>query len=196
MDGLDLSGLTDDQLVELARLVIDEALRRNSATAAATEDHLLSAAEQLRIRHAAQTLDVRAARALERERLTIEARAAARIKEDEARAAMEAKKAAAERARVAKQNAELRAIIEKMAALTGCDPSILTLVKLLTNDIRNRMIVKDGPDFSAPRLVDWTDGGTIKTCRAAVKHKPELAELCAKAWRMMKVKSISGDDLS
>mgnify|MGYP000998730350 CR=1 FL=1 len=60
---MDLSALTDDQLIELARLVIDEGLRRNPATATATQDMMITAAERARIANLATDLEIRAARA-------------------------------------------------------------------------------------------------------------------------------------
>jgi hypothetical protein len=47
MNGLDFSGLTDDQIVELARGLAQESMRRNPATAAAFEAALIEEKERV-----------------------------------------------------------------------------------------------------------------------------------------------------
>ncbi len=74
MSILDFSGLTDDQLVELARACCKEAVRRSPAAYAAVERMMLDEAEKLRVAQTATAAEAAAARARERERIANEPR--------------------------------------------------------------------------------------------------------------------------
>jgi hypothetical protein len=80
MDRLDLSGLTDDQLVALARLLAEELSRRSDAVAAAAMDATDDVRAMARAAQAAAEAEAVRLRDGERQRAAAEAAAAVRRK--------------------------------------------------------------------------------------------------------------------
>ncbi len=78
MEGLDLSALTDDQLVELYRLVITEVSQRDPAVRAAAQAALLTETERVNIRRAAAEAEAARLREAERQRIELQAKAEVR----------------------------------------------------------------------------------------------------------------------
>jgi len=172
---MDLSALTDDQLIELARLVIDEGLRRNPATATATQDMMITAAERARIANLATDLEIRAARARERERI--------------ATAAASAVRAADAQARQEQRLAQARDLLARAAAWVEREPRDVTIVRL-----PGRVLVNEGSDrYARSHLADW-QGGALRTPRSLVARKPALAALCVEVADTLKIDCIRGVD--
>lgn len=184
MDGLDFSGLSDDQLVELARACCLEAVRRNAATAAAMEQMMLSEAEKARIARSASEMELAAQRAADRQRIAQEARAKVRAEEEartrEARAAHAAKQAQAAAEKVRAQDEIRKRWLTRFAELLGREPAGICLVLTETRYGR-RLIVNVGDDrWARDHLMDYNiQAQEIKTPRAHVKSKPALAALAA-----------------
>ena len=195
MDRLDFSGLTDDQLVELARACCLEAARRSPAAEAAMRSMMIDEAERIRIAKAAVETEIAAARARERERIAQEAAArvrageAARRAEEDARYAQErqasaaaaAAKAAAEaKAKAAAKAAERMAWLRRFADHLGLDPANI-IVGLTRTKFGYRVLVNEGDDrFARNHLLDYNvETGEIRTVQAYVKRKPDFAALAA-----------------
>ncbi|MDX4008662.1 hypothetical protein QYP00_19075 [Pseudomonas aeruginosa] len=134
MDELDFSGLSDDQLVELAIAIAKEAARRNPALQAAFAEAL----------------------ATEREKIDARLRGAERARQYEIqqaeRVAEAASKAVADEKMRSKRTELLRRYLEQVAYLIGRPPQELTLV-WKTSDWTRRV--------SGPRL-QWTSPALAK----------------------------------
>jgi hypothetical protein len=184
MDGLDLSGLSDDQLVELARACCLEAVRRNPAVAEAMRDAMLSEAEKARIAETATYAELAAARARERERIALEAAARVKAKEHAATAARIAEQAK-EKARQAKEKALAVmhrdiALLRQAGELVGRRPATLSLLYVLTKHGRQVYINPSSDRYTHDHLCAFNiKTGEIRSTAALVKHKPALAEFCA-----------------
>ena len=177
---LDLSHLTDDQLVELARLCCQEAVRRGDHTGAAMHAMMIDEAERARIARTAAENEAAAIRARERARIAEEAAARVRA-EDAARNAAARQKAAQEAAARAAAEAVRRADNERrwlrvFAELVGRKPSEISIVLADTRYGRRVMINEGSNRYSSDHLADHNLGtGSTKTTRELVKRKPEIA---------------------
>lgn len=78
MDGIDFSGLTDDQFVALARALCAEAVKRGGGVECAVRDSVLSEAERARVAERAAEIEAERLRAKEAERVAAEAAAKVR----------------------------------------------------------------------------------------------------------------------
>jgi hypothetical protein len=194
---IDLSSLSDDQLIELARLVIAEGLSRHPTMASATEQVLLDASEQLRIARMSEDSQIKIARALERERIANAASAAQREANQQAaaRAAAEAAEIAAnrERARIEVEVEAERALLTEAAHLLGKNPRDLNIVRL---GDRGRLIINPGHDrFTRDHLVDWTTNGKLYVARGASTSRADIAAFAARAYALMTKKCLIGAEL-
>ena len=188
MDGLDFSGLTDDQLVELARACCLEAARRSPAAEAAMRSMMIDEAERIRIAKAAAETEFAAARARERDRIAQEAAARVRAEEDaryaqerQASAAAAAPLAAAEaKAKAAAKAAERMTWLRRFADHLGLDPANI-IVGLTRTKFGYRVLVNEGDDrFARNHLLDYNvESGEIRMVQAYVKRKPDFAALAA-----------------
>lgn len=177
---LDFSHLTDDQLVELARLCCLEAVRRGDHISAAMRSMMIDEAERARIARAAAENEAAAIRARERERIAKDAAEQVRA-EDEARNRSARQKRAAEAATVAAARAERtaeaeRTWIRRFAAVVERRPGEISV---LLSDTRygRRVIVNLGCDRYTPdHLADHNlETGATKSTRELVKRKPVIA---------------------
>jgi hypothetical protein len=177
---LDLSHLTDDQLVELARLCCQEAVRRGDHTGAAMHAMMIDEAERARIARTAAENEAAAIRARERARIAEEAAARVRA-EDAARnaaARQQAAKEAAERAaaKAASNVAAERKWLSVFADLVGRKPAEISIVLADTRYGRRLMVNKGFNRYSSDHLVDHNLGtGSTKTTRELIRRKPEIA---------------------
>lgn len=179
MDGLDFSSLTDDQLVELARLCCVEAVRRNPAVSAAMSSMMLDEAERVRVAKAAMEGEAAAMRARERERIAREAAAAVRAAE-EARTAEARRKAGADAVARERQAAEQQqfaemAVLRQASALVGRSVSDISLLYVETRFGRRVMINVGADRYSRDHMMDYNCvSREIRTTQALVKRKPDL----------------------
>lgn len=189
MGDLDLSDLTDDQLVGLLRAVAEEARRRNSAVAAAVNDAYLDETEKTRIAKEAAEREAAKLRAAERERV---AKAAA----DEVRRKAEAQQATdARRRREEKEREEAekirakqerrKALIREAAALCGTQPEETRVSVWLGHSGRKRIYIDRLASDEAQNLVIYYAGtgdrkpqGSIYTVKDLVGRKAELVDYC------------------
>lgn len=184
MSALDLSALTDDQLVELGRACCEEAVRRHPAMREAMHNMMLSEAERMKVAQAASEAEAAAARARERIRISQEAIAKVRAEEASRTEAERARQAqnAAMRARQAAERIQHRdmALLRHAADLSGYAPCQLTFVHCHTRR-GQRIFVNLGADrFSREHLAEYdVRSSTIKTTASLVKSKPDLIALCA-----------------
>lgn len=178
---MDLSALTDDQLVELMRLALAEAARRTPAVQAAMDAARLDAEEAARIAH----------EAADREAAILRAEARAKAAKDAARAVREAeaaRNAEAEATRNANKAAQRetreRDWLQRAADLIGRHPSDISIYCIPNRDNRARIVVNHGSDrYDRDHLVDWTRGAdTCKMPRAAVRHRAAMVALCVEIW--------------
>lgn len=184
MEGLDFSGLTDDQLIALARGCCEEALRRNPAAAAAMQAMMLSEAEKARIARAASEAEIAAARARQRGAIAAAARDEARRAEEKrtaaAREARAAVAAAREAERVQAEQYRDMALLRQAGALVKAAPDKISILYCNTRRGR-RVLINEGAYRYAPtHLCDYAvDSGRIKTVAALVPQKPQLAAFSA-----------------
>lgn len=184
MDGLDLSGLSDDQLVELARACCIEAVRRNPEVEAALKDMMLTEAEKVRVAKMSTNAEAAAARARERERIAkaaIEAVRAQERKEQAARAAEQAARAAeaAKTAAAAKVAKDL-ALLDAAALLVDRKRSEISILYVQTGRGQMVYVNEGGYRYTRTHLLAFNAGsGAISTVAALVKSKPDLIEFCA-----------------
>lgn len=190
MDDLDLSDLTDDQLVGLLRAVAEEARRRNDAVAAAVNDAYLDETEKSKIAAEAAEREAAKLRAAERERVAREAAEEVR-RNTEAQATAESKlrreqqeHAAAEQLR-AKQERRMD-LIREAATLCGTDPRETYVTVWAGYSGRLRVYIQTGGTHDdGDTLVTYYAGdgdrrpaGSISTAKDLTSRKPELAEYC------------------
>jgi len=185
MVDLDLSGLTDDQLVELVRACCRDAVRRNPAIAEAARDVMLDEAEKARIAAAASEAERAAMRARERERIAREAADRARA-EEEARQAPARAEAARRKAQALADQAEAirardMAWLRAAAELVGRHPSKIALLKAHTRHGLRVFINPNGYRYTREHLFDFNVGtGAIQSVAALVKNKPDAVQLLAR----------------
>lgn len=177
MDGLDLSILSDDQLVALARACCDEALRRNPAVGEAMREMMLDETERRRVAEAVTARAAAAARALERERLAAEASAAAR-----ARTAADEARARAEHAREVQRLAEAqdRAILTAAANLVGRPPAEISILSYVHRDGQTITHVNEGHERWARDHLASYDHRSRKAVvrRPLMPQRAQLIDLC------------------
>lgn len=185
MDGLDLSGLTDDQLIDLARACCVEAIRRNPEVESAMRDMMLTEAEKVRIARMSTDAEMAAARARERERIAMEAIERVRAQERAEQAARAAAQAdqAAERARAAAAS-RLRIeidLLDAAASLVDRHRPGISILHVQTSRGRMVYINEGGYRYTREHLVAFNaSDGSISTVAALVKSKPALIEYCAR----------------
>lgn len=185
MNSLDLSALTDDQLIGLIRACLREAVARNPAVHAAMRAAVVDEAEAAQIAVEATEREAAKIRALQRERIAREAaeRMRREYEAQEAVAAKFAAKRAGEEAAAAGA-AKLRAEMDwlaRIASLVGGRPGELSLLFLYTKSGR-RVILNQGGDnrYGKDHLVDWRAAdNAIKTAGHLVPAKPKLVQFCA-----------------
>lgn len=190
MDGLDFSALSDDQLLTLIKAALQEAVSRHPALGEAARAAMLDEQERLRILKEAGDREAAALRARERERLAREAaeevrrqHAAEQAEIDRIRRVKTADDAlaAAEAARrkAAEQVAIKQRWLERCSALVDAPAREITLVHVRTNYGR-RVLINRGGRYERDHLADWNaESGAIKTTRALLAKKPDLAALAA-----------------
>lgn len=183
--GLDFSGLSDDQLVELVREACQEAVRRNPAVEAATRQVMIDEAERARVAREAATAETAVLRARERERIAREAAEQVRRADEEANRARRQAEAEAEADRAreaaeASQRAAMSWLRRAAEAANGRKPSSISLLKIKTN-YGNRVLLNPGSDrYQRDHLADYNiDRKSISTTKDLVKCKPALAALLA-----------------
>lgn len=189
MDGLDLSGLTDDQLVALAQACCIEAMQRNPAAAQAMHDMMIGEAERARIARIATESEIAAARARERQRAAAEAVAAVRAQE--ALALADRAKAAAQQ----RLNTD-RQWLSAAAQLVGLHPRDISIVHYHTARA-HAVIINKGHDRFAYKHLARFDAitGSVSTTAALVRNKPALAGLLAELAVMLPAGTfLSGGD--
>ena len=170
-DDLDLSQLTDDQLIALARLVAAEVAQRGSDVHAAAQQVALDEAEKLRIAKRAAELEAAAARDAERKRIAEDARRA--VRDATSAAATTAKLDRARRIQEAQ-----RRWIARAAALVDQPPGEITVCRALTA-YGDRVLINLGDRYARDHLVDYNVGtAAIKTSRALIARKTELTAYC------------------
>lgn len=199
MEGLDLSGLTDDQLIALAQACCVEAVRRSPAAGEAMQDMMLSEAEKVRIAKAATESERAAARARERERIAREAEAQerARTAVQERVRQEEAAQAAAERARQTAEDASVRAMgwLREAAALTERHPRDISIVCYPSAAGRRVLINPGSYRYTRQHLANYNvKTAEISTVAGAVKNKPALVELCARLSELLPHDAIVAGD--
>jgi hypothetical protein len=181
---LDFSGLTNDQLIELVRACCHEAMRRDPATGAAMRGMMLDEQEKMRIIRNAAESEAAAIRARERERLATETAERVRAENAAKTAATRQRDAEAAGLRAAeKAHSEERTAIQwlsRFAALVDRRPSDICIV-IASTKYGRRVLVNPGRDrYSCDHLVDYNmSTREIRTVRALIKRKPDLAALCA-----------------
>lgn len=173
---LDFSGLTDDQLIELARGCCMEAARRSPATESAMRAMMIDEAERIRIARTATELEIAAQRARERERIANETATKLRAAESQRIAAEIAQQT---REKQHKRNQEHAGVLRRVAdAMGGIDPSTIGLLIADTRFGRRAMINEAGNRYARTHIVDCNlQTNEIKTIRAHVPHKPKLSAL-------------------
>lgn len=187
---VDLSILTDDQLVELARLVIDEALSRSAATAAHTEHLMLAARERAATLRAGSELQARAARAAERARAAAEGAAVLAEQRRVAEAAAAQAAAAQAREAEARRVAENRRILEEAAALLNKRPEEISVWAISGG---RRLLINKGYDrFQREHLADY-DGGKLRTIRGV--DRTAVAAFAAATLAQHPTLGLRGDSL-
>ena len=185
MSELDFSGLTDDQLVELARACCMEAIRRNPAAAQAMQDMMIGEAERARIAKSASAAEIRAARARERERIAKQAREQAQ--HEEALRTAEAKRQAAMQAQQRLRERDM-ALLREVAGLLDTDPARLSILHL-QSAYGQRLLVNEGSDrYARQHLIDYqVRTGEIKVKRGLAKQRAALAAFAAAAAAQLKL---------
>lgn len=193
---LDFSQLSDDQLIQLIRLALQEAVSRHPAVEAAARAALLDEHEKVRIRNESAEREAAKLRAQERERIAKEAAEQVRRQQEPVDAERKKAEGEAERRRVeeagkaaareiAQREQEEKEWLRKAALLVNLKPSEITLCEVPSRDKKDRVVVNKGSSkYERSHLVDWTKDGTISTSRSLVSNKPQLVELCASftAW--------------
>jgi hypothetical protein len=180
MDTLDLSVLTDDQIITLMRAAMREAAGRMPACQSAMREAMLDEAERARVAAAATEAEMAAIRARERQRIAEEAAAAVRAQhaEREAAIARQRQTAAADAARARQQqiDARTRAWLIKASALVDHPAADLSIVIADTRYGRRAMINRGDNRYTKDHLADFSlADGTIRTKPALVKRKADLA---------------------
>lgn len=200
MDNLDLSSLSDDQVLGLIRAALQEAVRRHPAMEAAARSAVLDEAEKAKIQRDAADREASISRARERERVAAEAAAAVRAEQArqnagadarreqaiaearaaEARAKAEAAaqvakvKAAADVAEAERRAEAARVILLRAANLVDLPPWSVT-VRIYDKQV----FINQGSDkYDREHLVTLR-GLTITTKRGLIAKKPALLEFCA-----------------
>lgn len=190
---MDLSNLTDDQLIELARIVLTEAITRNAATSAGVEMMILDARAKQLTAKAATLLEAQAARSDERARLA--RRAAAEI------AAQRAQRNAVERMHAAEQQAEKarlrveknREILEHAARLLRTEPQNISIWRVNTK-YGLRLLINSGHNrYARSHLADYNaTTGNLKAIAGLDRAK--LAAFMAETLAVEPVLELSGKD--
>lgn len=185
---MDLSALTDDQLVELMRLALAEAARRTPAVQAAMDAARLDAEEATRI----------AQEAADREAAILRAEARAKAAKDAARAVREAeatRNAEAEATRnankAAQREARERDLLQRAADLLGMHPAEISMYMIPGRE-KQRIVINEGNDrYDRDHLVDWPRGSaTCKMPRAHQKNRVAMVALLTEVneyWRPNKL---------
>lgn len=175
MDDLDLSVLTDDQLVALARACVLEASHRRGAAGTAMEQMMLDAREKMQIARDATEAEIAAMRAAERERVANEAAATARRTQQRQTQDQAAAKMRAASERLAEDKARLRNVLMEAGIIVQKPPQGLTVTYAKTyNGVR--VLINQGPRYSSEHLLDYNvETKQIRSSRSLVPHKPALA---------------------
>lgn len=183
MNGLDFSALSDDQLLLLIKAALREAVNRHPALGEAARAAMLDEQERLRILREAGEREAAALRARERAQLAHEAAEEVRRKHaaetaeiDRLRAAQAADEA---REKAERQIAIRRRWLERCSALVDMPARDLSLLRVQTQ-YGDRVLINQGGRYERDHLVDWhVSTGVIKTTRALLAKKPDLAALAA-----------------
>lgn len=175
-----IAELSDDQVTELARIVISEMLNRSAATRDAAGILMLDAAERKRILETTDEDERRAIRARERIEIAQMARAQARA-EEEARINRDAE---------LRRLSEARTWLVEAGSLLDMPPRDLRIVRLENG---KRVLIDKANAPFGEHLVDWRPGMT-KTKRHLIARKPDIAALCARFATESRQKEINGRD--
>lgn len=187
---LDLTGLTDDQLVELIRQACRETASRTPVVRLAAEAAIIDESERLTIQREAAAREAAKLRAQERERLAnaaaaaVRAAAAANNAVEEARnAEANAKIIAANAAKLAAeataQRYRLAVWADKWREIIGWERDFCIVIAD-TRYGRRLLVNADHKPYDHRHLVDWLiNTTTIKTSLAHVSQKPEIIKLAA-----------------
>jgi len=188
---MDLSTLSDEALIEVARRVEEEAARRSERVRVTVEGIALSAREKLQIARAAAERETALLRAKERERVANEARERVRQEAEAARAAEEkarAEQRAKERLSRARQEREEELNwLKRVAEILGVSYKDICLWEIPEyRDSGTRIVVNRAGDgrYAKEHLVDYaTRTLKIRTKREYVSRKAELARLLESWWQ-------------
>jgi len=196
---VDLTGLSDDQLIGLLKAGLYEARRRNPGVYAAAEGAMLEETEKVQIQNAAAERESAKLRALERERVAREA-------EEQVRAEFEANQCEAHRKtqreavdkaarKMAEKDACEKGWLTRAAELTERKPENISIVVANTSYGR-RVMINDGNDrYARTHIVDYyPEKETIKIERGLTSKKIELTVLCAELHEHWKQCMLSGSD--
>jgi hypothetical protein len=174
--GLDFSGLTDDQIVELASALAHEALMRNPAVAAAFQHALLTAQE----RAEAAVRGAQMGKARQRQQIEeIHRRAAEEQGREELRQ---------------RRHAAVAGFVRRAAQLVGRDPGDVTLVWMDQYGNGHRLYLNAGTStegYGAMHLVDYTpQSEAIRVSWALDKRKADLLVWAREAVAALRALSI------
>lgn len=190
MSDLGLSGLSDDQLLQLLRELLAEITCRDPAVKAAAQAAALDADERVKITRESAEREAAILRAKERERIAKVAAEQVRAANAESQSATDkqavAQAAAAAAESVRRKQTDDMSWLKQASELLGLLPQDICLVEVPGA----RVVINKGCDrYSREHIVDWNrKTGEIKARAKYVGIKPELAALCA-AWKQ----SVSSD---
>lgn len=177
MSDIDLSGLSDDQLVALARACCIEAIRRGAVTQDVVQDMMLTEAERARVLRNATNIEIAAVRAREREQLALDAAEKVRIEAAKAAAAQAMERAAA---RAAETEMMERDILRQAAAACGLSPREISVLQITGHYGRRVLINQGSRQYARDHLVDFdVKSERIKTVKRLMAAKKVLIPICA-----------------